>query len=197
MPVPTIGVVVQRLRARGIDFQVWDLGGDQRFREDWKQHVRGCGALLFVVDCANATRLGEARQALLRLLEDPMVSGIPLLVLANKVDLLPLAERAYEEGSGWHSLIEQLNLGLESTDAFRWSVLGISATRSINVDKLVRWLVLQAHGAGRVTTGATDDFHTLRPCAFTWRSMSALAGALRERSMLAEASISLLSNLGG
>ena len=88
---PTIGLVVRKARHRGVDLVVWDLGGHHRFRDDWSRHVRGCGALLFVVDVADAARLGEARQALQRLLEDPVVGSMPLLVIANKADLLPPA----------------------------------------------------------------------------------------------------------
>ena len=157
---PTIGVVVQRARHRGVDLVLWDLGGHQRFRQDWKRHARGCGALVFVVDCADAARLPEARQALQRLLEDPIVNGLPLLVLANKVDLLPPTERACEEVRGWSAMAEELSLDCSGTQ--RWSVLGVSATRQTNLDKLLRWLVLQAHGAAAdgpagATEGAAGD----------------------------------------
>lgn len=154
-PPPTIGLVVQRARHRGVDLMLWDLGGHHRFRADWKRHVRGCGALVFVVDCADASRLPEARQALQRLLEDPVVSSLPLLVLANKVDLLPPTDRACEEVRGWSALAEELSLDLSGTH--QWSVLGISATRLTNVDKVLRWLVLQAHGAGAPAGASTSD----------------------------------------
>ena len=150
---PTIGLVVQRARHNGIDLMLWDLGGHHRFREDWTQHVRGCGALLFVVDVSDASRYGEAKQALQRLLEDPVVGGMPLLVLANKVDLLPPARRAQEEAEGWSTLVQALNLDYISADApglglgQRWNVLPVSATRRTNLNRVLRWLVLRAHGA--------------------------------------------------
>jgi ADP-ribosylation factor-like protein 8 len=143
---PTIGLVVQRARHRGIDVVLWDLGGHHRFRDDWGRHVRGCGALLFVVDASDPARFGDAPQALQRLLEDPLVAEVPLLVLANKVDLLPPAVRATEEMRGWATLAQELNLDCVREN--RWSVLGVSATRRTNLDKVMRWLVLQAHGAG-------------------------------------------------
>ena len=82
-PAPTIGLVVQRLRHRGVDLMAWDLGGHLRFRDDWSRHARGCGVLLFVVDCSEPMRIPEARQALQRLLEDPIVGGLPLLVYCS------------------------------------------------------------------------------------------------------------------
>ena len=180
-PAPTIGLVVQRLRHRGINLMLWDLGGHHRFRDDWCRHARGCGALLFVVDCSDPARLPEARQALQRLIEDPIVGTLPLLVycpqgtehvcrdvairerhpppsmsllrfplltrLANKVDLLSPADRASEEVRGWPALAEELNLDCMGGQQ-EWSLLGISAVRLTNLDKVLRWLVLQAHGAG-------------------------------------------------
>lgn len=95
--IPTIGLVVQAIRHRGIDFAVWDLGGHRRFRSDWSMHVRGCGALIFVIDSTDGGRLPEARQALQQLFEHAAVRALPLLVLVNKTDLLSPAERAHEE----------------------------------------------------------------------------------------------------
>mmetsp|Transcript_35 Transcript_35/g.118 ORF Transcript_35/g.118 Transcript_35/m.118 type:complete len:259 (+) Transcript_35:65-841(+) len=200
-PAPTIGLVVQRARTRGIDVMLWDLGGHHRFRDDWKQHARGCGALLFVVDCSDPTRFGEARQALQRLLEDPIVTGLPLLVLANKVDLLPPADRAFYEVSGWRSLIEQLNLGVESTEhSQRWSVLGVSATRSINLEKVVRWLVLQAHQVGGSSAAEDEEGMPSRNSIFSWPSLTSAWSSTKRRwsssarytSVLADASQSLI-----
>ena len=159
LTTPTIGLVVQRARYRGVDLMLWDLGGHHRFRDDWSRHVRGCGALIFVVDVADSSRYGEARQALQRLIEDPVIGEMPLLVLANKVDLLPPAERASEELRGWPNLMEELLLDqlLDGSNMeSKWSILGVSATRRSNLDKVLRWLVLQAHGAGR-ERGETDD----------------------------------------
>ena len=105
---------------------------------------------------------------------------MPLLVLANKIDLLAPADRACEEVRGWATLDRELSLGdADDGEGFddltggsrrrrsrrvqyggggvaggggsaggRWSILGVSASRRINLAQLLRWLVLQAHGAG-------------------------------------------------
>lgn len=44
-------------------------------------------AVVFVVDAADRTRLGEARQALRWLLQHKADDGVPMLILGNKVDL--------------------------------------------------------------------------------------------------------------
>lgn len=155
---PTIGLVVQKARHNGIDLMMWDLGGHHRFREDWPQHVRGCGVLLFIVDVTDTERYGEARQALQRLLEDPVIGTMPLLVLANKVDLLRPAERAEQEVRGWPTLVKALNLDYVNP-AYPWTILAISATRRIQLDKIMRWLVLKAHGADEDATEGDEHFH--------------------------------------
>lgn len=178
---PTLGLVVRSARHRGVDLVVWDLGGHHRFRDDWSRHARGCGVLIFVLDVTDMSRLGEARQALQRLLEDPAMGTKSLLVLVNKVDLLPPAQRASEELRGWPTLVQELNLDCLDAQC-RWSVLGLSATRRSNLDKVLRWLLLEAHGAGG------DAAHELGDVGAgpggggrLWRAVDSLAASWRRR----------------
>jgi len=216
---PTIGLVVQRAKRRGIELLLWDLGGHQRFRHDWSTHTRGCRALVFVVDAADPSRLPEARQALQRLLEDPVVCGMPLLVLASKVDLLPPNERAMAEIRGWSEMARELHLLSDGGDSngdtapdgrrrHHWSMLGVSATRGTNLDQVLRWLVLQAHGVGETPAGSASqdadadaDGHDADQSAWWWGRSLASAwsqrrrprwGARRGFALLADASRSLL-----
>ena len=141
--LPTIGVVVQHTRHRGIGLTLWDLGGQRRFRFDWARHSSGCGCLLFVVDCSDGDRYADARMALHRLLEDPGMRGMPLLIIVSKVDLLPNSELAVREQQSWADLSRALNLDCITEN--RWSILGVSAKDGTNLEKLRRWLTLQAH----------------------------------------------------
>jgi len=141
--LPTIGVVVQHARHQGIALTLWDLGGQRRFRFDWGRHASGCSCLLFVVDGVDAERHADARVALHRLLEDPAMRGMPLLVVVSKVDLLSRADLAAREQQVWADLSRALNLDCVTEN--RWSILGVSAKDGTNMDKLLRWLILQAH----------------------------------------------------
>ncbi|KAL1498931.1 hypothetical protein AB1Y20_013452 [Prymnesium parvum] len=172
-PPPTIGLVVHSARQRGVHLTLWDLAGRLRFRSDWTAHARGCGALLFVVDVTDGARLGEARQALQQLLEHPAVRALPLLVVANKIDQLTPAERAHCEVRGWPEIAHELQLG--DPARFYWSILGVSATHAMNIPKLLRWLVLQAHGVGRhprvpVEPSAPAPAFNLEAFSKTWHS---------------------------
>ena len=53
----------------------------------WRLYLDHCRAVVFVVDSSDGARLPEARAALKRLLSEEQLSGVPLMVLANKKDL--------------------------------------------------------------------------------------------------------------
>ena len=140
---PTIGLVVQTTRLEGTELKLWDLGGHRRFRDDWPRYAADCAAIVYVVDCVDHARLAEARQALHQLLDEPATRGLPLLVLANKMDLLPLQLRADMEAEGWQPLARSLNL--DCVTEHPWCILGVSAAHGRNLAQLRRWLVLVAY----------------------------------------------------
>ena len=60
-------------------------------------------SLIYVIDSSDRKRLEETGQELLSLLEEDKMAGVPLLVLANKQDLinaLPANEVADDQSSG-------------------------------------------------------------------------------------------------
>ena len=81
---------------------VWDLGGQVRFRESWEKYCRTSDVIIFVVDSVDLGNMDEARKQLKELLDYPSLEGIPLLLLGTKNDI----EGALTE----EELIEELNL---------------------------------------------------------------------------------------
>lgn len=47
---PTIGLNVKVVRKDGVQFKVWDVGGQQQYRSEWGRYTRGCDVIIFVVD---------------------------------------------------------------------------------------------------------------------------------------------------
>jgi len=91
--VPTIGFNCERVRgtvgnSRGVTFIMWDVGGQDRIRPLWRSYTRSADGIVFVVDSADLERLEEARVELLRTARTPEAAGIPVLVIANKQDLM-------------------------------------------------------------------------------------------------------------
>ncbi|KAJ8682764.1 hypothetical protein QAD02_018556 [Eretmocerus hayati] len=90
--VPTIGFNCERIRgsigkAKGVNFLVWDVGGQEKLRPLWKSYTRCTDGIIFVVDSCDTERLEEAKMELTRTARSPDNAGVPILILANKQDL--------------------------------------------------------------------------------------------------------------
>lgn len=68
---------------------MWDIGGQSEFRNIWVHYYVDKHAAIFVVDAADHSkaRMEEARTALEGVLTAPELSGVPILILANKQDI--------------------------------------------------------------------------------------------------------------
>lgn len=111
--VPTIGFNCERVRgtvgnSRGVTFVMWDVGGQDRVRPLWRAYTRSADGIVFVVDSADLERLEEARLELSRTAKTPEAAGVPVLVIANKQDLLrALGPGEVERAMG----LAELNVG--------------------------------------------------------------------------------------
>eukprot|EP00699_Malawimonas_sp_californiana_P001495 EC715660.1.p1 GENE.EC715660.1~~EC715660.1.p1 ORF type:complete len:185 (+),score=21.20 EC715660.1:52-606(+) len=132
--IPTIGSELQEFSAKGVTMKCWDLGGQTRFRSGWQRYARGCDVILYVVDTSDFDRMDEARRELNTLLEEESLRRLPLLVVANKIDLEPHLSKA--------ELIRTLNLDYISE--VPWTVVAISARLQTNLVDVLQWLVAQS-----------------------------------------------------
>ena len=90
---------------RNIDFTVWDIGGQDKIRPLWRHYYRNTHAVIYVVDTSDVDRLDQAREELMKALDDEELRDAAVLVFANKQDLpraLPAAE--VTEKLGMHSM---------------------------------------------------------------------------------------------
>jgi len=90
--VPTIGFNCEKVKgtvgkAKGINFLVWDVGGQEKLRPLWKSYTRCTDGIVFVLDSVDAERMEEAKMELIRTVKSPENAGVPILVVANKQDL--------------------------------------------------------------------------------------------------------------
>lgn len=90
--VPTIGFNCEKVKgmvgkAKGINFLVWDVGGQEKLRPLWKSYTRCTDGIVFVLDSVDVERMEEAKMELIRTVKAPENSSVPILVLANKQDL--------------------------------------------------------------------------------------------------------------
>ena len=85
--IPTIGFNVETLDYKGLNFTVWDIGGQDKIRPLWKHYYQGTDGLIFVVDTNDVERVPEASKELHSMLEEEDLKDCALLIFANKQDL--------------------------------------------------------------------------------------------------------------
>ena len=86
--MPTQGFNVKTLTSDNFKFNVWDLGGQKAIRTHWKNYYEKLDCLIFVVDSADRMRMDECGEELQSLLEEDKLAGVPILIYANKQDLI-------------------------------------------------------------------------------------------------------------
>jgi small GTP-binding protein len=85
--IPTIGFNVEQVQYKNIEFNMWDVGGQDKIRTLWRHYFTGTDALIFVVDSNDVERMELAKQELHKLLDEDELRDSTLLVFANKQDL--------------------------------------------------------------------------------------------------------------
>jgi len=86
--MPTQGFNIKSIQSSGFKLNVWDIGGQKTIRPYWRNYYENTDCLVYVVDSADKSRIDEAQEELASLLKEPKLSGVPVLVFANKQDLL-------------------------------------------------------------------------------------------------------------
>ncbi|XP_034705792.1 ADP-ribosylation factor-like protein 8c isoform X5 [Vitis riparia] len=129
--IPTVGFNMRKVTKGNVIIKVWDLGGQQRFRTMWERYCRGVSAILYVVDAADRDSVPISRSELHSLLTKPSLTGIPLLVVGNKIDR--------SEALSEQSLVGQLDL--KSITGREVGCYMISCKDSVNIDLVIDWLI--------------------------------------------------------
>lgn len=85
---PTRGFNVQSLQKDDLSMTFHDVGGQASTWRLWPSYLADVAVVVFVIDSADRSRLHEVARALKFLLTNNKLAGIPLLLWANKQDLL-------------------------------------------------------------------------------------------------------------
>ena len=86
---PSITQNVVKFVFSNLNLLCYDLQGNNKFRNLWTKFVNNSALLVFVVD-SSEFKLEESKEALFLIINanDPSIAHVPLLVLANKQDIL-------------------------------------------------------------------------------------------------------------
>eukprot|EP00300_Choanocystis_sp_HF-7_P030251 c39039_g1_i1.p1 GENE.c39039_g1_i1~~c39039_g1_i1.p1 ORF type:complete len:179 (+),score=42.07 c39039_g1_i1:119-655(+) len=129
--MPTQGFHVKSIQQDSFKLNIFDIGGQAAIRPYWRNYFDNCDALVYVIDSADGRRLEETGFELNELLEEDALAGLPLLVFANKQDLisaLPPADIA--EGLNLHAIRDR-----------QWQIQACSAKSGDGLDDGLRWVV--------------------------------------------------------
>lgn len=131
--MPTKGFNIKNLAHEDFKLTVWDVGGQKALRPYWANYFQGTDALVFVIDSADRKRLAESGSELQMLLDEDDLTGIPLLIFANKQDLLQAlpADEISE------------TLTLQNITKRQWSIVACSAKSKEGLQEGMEWLVSQ------------------------------------------------------
>ena len=128
--IPTIGFNVETLDYKGLNFTVWDVGGQDKIRVLWKHYYQNTDGLIFVVDSNDRDRVDDAAEELKKMLAEEELKDCVVLVMANKQDL-----------SGAMSPNEVTDkLGMSQLKGRQWLVQGTSATTGQGLKEGLDWM---------------------------------------------------------
>merc|ERR1712060_36906 len=85
---PTQGFNIKSVQHSGFKLNVWDIGGQKHIRPYWKNYYQNTDAVVYMIDSTDKRRVDEAGEELTGLLEEELLNGVPVLIYANKQDLL-------------------------------------------------------------------------------------------------------------
>ncbi|KAH3768114.1 ADPribosylation factor subfamily protein [Pelomyxa schiedti] len=85
--IPTIGFNVETVTYKNISITVWDVGGEDKIRPLWRHYYQVTNALIFVADSSDLERMPDAREEFMKIVSEDALTGVPVLVFANKQDL--------------------------------------------------------------------------------------------------------------
>jgi len=107
------------------------LGGQKTIRPYWRNYFDRTDVLIYVVDSSDSKRLGETATELSDLLQETKLKGVPLLVFANKQDLLNA-----KEGK---EIVRELKL--KSIRDRKWTCLECSSKHGEGVEDGLNWVM--------------------------------------------------------
>jgi len=133
-PCTTIGFNVETVRFKNLFFTMWDVGGQERIRPLWRCYFRNTNAVIFVVDSNDKQRLFgsefSAAEELEKLLKEPELAAVPVLILANKRDYANVPSvQAIAEVLKLHKIADR-----------KWNIIGTNAVSGAGLEVAFDWL---------------------------------------------------------
>ncbi len=137
--MPTQGFNVKSVQSNQFKLNVWDIGGQKSIRPYWRNYFDNTDALVFVIDSGDGKRLGDAGEALNELLADDKLAGVPVLIFANKQDLLnALSAENIAETLKLHAIRDR-----------QWQIQACSCKDGNGLQEGLEWMIKQSNASSK------------------------------------------------
>jgi ADP-ribosylation factor-like protein 3 len=137
--MPTQGFNIKSLMHDGFKLNVWDIGGQKSIRPYWRNYFDQTDALIYVIDSADRRRMEETSVELQSLLDEERLAHVPVLIMANKQDLLSALSPAEIT----------TELGLNDIRERTWQILPCSAKTGEGLPESMEWIVDQINAGAK------------------------------------------------
>ncbi|XP_074093947.1 ADP-ribosylation factor related protein 1 isoform X2 [Cotesia typhae] len=84
----TVGLNIGKIDIDGVRLNFWDLGGQEELQSLWDKYYAESHAVIYIVDSSDRERIPDSKETFDRVISSEHLTGVPLLVLANKQDIL-------------------------------------------------------------------------------------------------------------
>ncbi|CAD8196248.1 unnamed protein product [Paramecium pentaurelia] len=88
--IPTIGLNLETIQSKNFDIIYWDIRGADKQRILCKSYLKNSKGIIYTFDCSEKERKARAIFELHQMLLDPLLIVQPLLIYANKQDLVKM-----------------------------------------------------------------------------------------------------------
>ncbi|XP_052770764.1 uncharacterized protein LOC128210454 [Mya arenaria] len=125
--IPTIGFNVETVNGtlshKAVNITAWDVGGRCQIRPLYRHYYPTTSGLVYMIDCADKERFGDAVEELRRFMKEDELRDIPILVLANKQDMAGVITPT--------EVRTKISEILTPADR-KWAVFGVSAVHDLS-----------------------------------------------------------------
>jgi len=133
---PTLGISLSTIKVKDMNFRIFDLGGQERFRNEITPLLPFADAIVFVIDGADMKRFKEVQKEFHRILQNSKKKLTPICVLRHKSDLKKVIKT--------NALISKL--GLKKILNQHWTVISSSAVTLEGLKELYNWILEETIG---------------------------------------------------
>ncbi|MHA1211513.1 MAG: ADP-ribosylation factor-like protein [Candidatus Heimdallarchaeota archaeon] len=154
---PTLGISLSTLPVDDMNFRIFDLGGQEKFREELTPLLPFADIIVFVVDSSKREQIHEVADELQRIMKNSSKKLTPICVLRHKSDLKKtISEKSLAS-----------KLGLKNVLDRPWTILSTSAVTLVGLKELYSWIIHQTTGVVpdfTIDTKKEDDYSFFYPC---------------------------------